>query len=204
MKLSLKPLNPWIIAEKDGKVIASHCDCTAGLGEACTHIASLLYAVDGTVKVRDSRTVTQEPAYWLLPASVKKVSYSEVRDINFSSAKAMKKQFDSQLDNVSAAPGPVPTSTKKGKKVITPPTEADLQLFYRNLHAAGKKSALLSVIPEYADNYIPKTLSTRLPPDLTTLRDNTAILLNYKDLMDQCNRLKLDTSQEEILTLRLL
>ena len=179
MKLSLKPLNPWVIAEKDGKVLASHCDCQAGLGEACTHIASLLYAVDGTVRVRDSRTVTQEPAYWLLPASVKKVSYAEVRDINFSSAKAMKEQFDSQFDNVSAASGPVPTLTKKAKKVITPPTDADLQLFYRNLHGTGKKSALLSVIPEFADHYIPKTLSTRLPPDLTALRDNAAITLNF-------------------------
>ena len=198
MKLSLKPLNPWVIVEKNGKVLASHCDCQAGLGEACTHVASLLYAVDGTVRVRDSRTVTQEPAYWLLSASVKKVSYAEVRDINFSSAKAMKKQFDSQFDNVSAASGPVPTSTKKAKKVITPPTDADLQLFYRNLHGTGKKSALLSVIPEFADHYIPKTLSTRLPPDLTALRDNAAITLNFKELMDQCNNIKLETCPEEI------
>lgn len=194
MKLSLKPLNPWVIAEKDGKILASHCDCQAGLGEACTHIASLLYAVDGTVRVRDSRTVTQEPAYWLLPASVKKVSYAEVRDINFSSAKAMKKQFESQFDNVSAAPSPVPASTKKAKKTINPPTDDDLQVFYRNLHGTGKKS----VVPGYADHYIPKTLSTRFPPDLTALRDNAAITLNFKELMDKCNAIKLETCPEEI------
>ena len=198
MKLSMKPLNPWIVVEKDGKVIASHCDCQAGLGEACTHIASLLYAVDGTVRVRDSRTVTQEPAYWLLPASVKKVSYAEVRDINFSSAKAMKKQFENQLDNVCAAPGQVPTSTKKARKTVIPPTDDDLQLFYGNLHKTGKKSSLLSVIPEYADHYVPKTLSTKLPPDLTALRENEAITLNFKDLMDKCNTIKLETCHEEI------
>ena len=31
----------------------------AGLSEACTHIATLLSAVDITVKIRDSKTVTQ-------------------------------------------------------------------------------------------------------------------------------------------------
>ena len=41
----------------------------AGLGEACTHIATILFAIDTTVKIRDSKTVTQEPAYWLLPAT---------------------------------------------------------------------------------------------------------------------------------------
>ncbi|WAR11132.1 LOW QUALITY PROTEIN: hypothetical protein MAR_036208 [Mya arenaria] len=29
-----------------------------------------ILAVDGTIQIRNSRTVTQEPAYWLLPTSL--------------------------------------------------------------------------------------------------------------------------------------
>jgi hypothetical protein len=43
----------------------------AGLGEACTHIAALLFAIEASVKLRDSKTVTEEKTYWLLPTSNK-------------------------------------------------------------------------------------------------------------------------------------
>ena len=37
----------------------------AGLGEACTYIATRLFAMDTTVKTSDSKTVTEESADWL-------------------------------------------------------------------------------------------------------------------------------------------
>ena len=43
----------------------------AGLGEACTHTAATLFAIEAVVRVRDAKTVTEEKAYWL-PASIKK------------------------------------------------------------------------------------------------------------------------------------
>jgi uncharacterized Zn finger protein len=58
--MSEKPLQPWIIAEKDGRILAAHCTCMAGLGEACTHVAALLFAVDASVKLRDSKTVRRK------------------------------------------------------------------------------------------------------------------------------------------------
>jgi hypothetical protein len=67
--MSEKPLQPWIIAEKDERILAAHCTCMAGLGEACTHVAALLFAVDASVKLRDSKTVTDEKSYWLLPTA---------------------------------------------------------------------------------------------------------------------------------------
>ncbi|XP_021355877.1 uncharacterized protein LOC110451965 [Mizuhopecten yessoensis] len=85
-RLSDTPLTPWIIIQTDGKVLAAHCNCMAGLGESCTHVAALLYSIEATVIVRNSKTVTQEKAYWL-PASVKGVNYSTLKDIDFTSAK---------------------------------------------------------------------------------------------------------------------
>ena len=93
--MSEKPLQPWIVSDKDGCILAAHCTCMAGLGEACTHIAALLFAIQASIKLRDSKTVTEEKAYWLLPTSVKGVTYKECRDIDFTSAKSMKKKLDS-------------------------------------------------------------------------------------------------------------
>ncbi|XP_041840869.1 uncharacterized protein LOC121639609 [Melanotaenia boesemani] len=81
------PLEPWIIAEKSGRILGAHCTCKAGLGETCTHVAALLFLIEETVKLRDSKTVTQEKAYWLLPTALSKVEYKECRKIDFTVAK---------------------------------------------------------------------------------------------------------------------
>ena len=41
-RLNDKPHTPWIISMVDGKILAAHCDCMAGLGETCSHVSSLL------------------------------------------------------------------------------------------------------------------------------------------------------------------
>lgn len=57
-----------------------------GLGDACIHIATMLFSIEATVKIRESRTVTETKSYWL-PASVKGVDYSKINGIDFTSAK---------------------------------------------------------------------------------------------------------------------
>lgn len=47
------------------------------------HVASLLWAVEAGVRMRDSMTVTQKKAYWVLPPSVKEVPYAPLSHINF-------------------------------------------------------------------------------------------------------------------------
>ena len=89
-KMSEKSLSPWAIIQQDGKILAAHCNCMAGLGEACTHISAMFFSIEATVKVREAMTVTDSKSYWL-PASVKGVDYSKVRDIDFTSAKTKKK-----------------------------------------------------------------------------------------------------------------
>ena len=59
----------------------------AGLGESCSHVASLLWAVEAGVRLRDSMTVTQKKAYWVLPPSAKDVPYSPLTDIKFKGKK---------------------------------------------------------------------------------------------------------------------
>ena len=58
--MSEKPLTPWVVCEKSGKVLYAHCDCMAGLGESCSRVASLLWAIEAGCKRRDSLTVTEK------------------------------------------------------------------------------------------------------------------------------------------------
>ena len=51
----------------------------AGLGECCSHVASILWAVEAGVRIRDSMTVIQNKAYWVMPNGVKDVLYAPVK-----------------------------------------------------------------------------------------------------------------------------
>lgn len=84
-----KPLTPWVIAEKCGKIVAGHCDCMAGLGETCSHVASLMWAIECGVRQLNSMTVTQKKAYWVLPNVVKQVPYACVKDMCFIEKKGV-------------------------------------------------------------------------------------------------------------------
>ena len=92
------PLHPWLIAEKNGKILAGHCNCMAGLGESCTHVAALPFAIEAAVRIRETKTVTAEKAYWVLPSSLDKVPYSPVSDIDFTSPQTKKKTIDKDID----------------------------------------------------------------------------------------------------------
>ncbi|XP_060563850.1 uncharacterized protein LOC132723192 [Ruditapes philippinarum] len=166
----------------------------AGIGEVCSHVASILFAIEGTVHVRDSRTVTQEPAYWLLPTSVKKVNYSETRHINFTSAKTLKKTFEKMCDNTVTAP----PSTKKSKKPVPEPTQSEISNLFSSLHATGKKYSILSVVPEFADNYRPKVEQLKYAKDLTELKEKNAMQMNYMELLSKCNDISISVTEEEV------
>ena len=117
-----KPLGSWIIAEPDDKVLAAYCTCMAGLSEACSHIASLLFSIDAMVQVRDKKTVTQVNAYWLLPISVKGVEYKEIREIDFSSAKSFKGKLDNKIKSTGKMES-ASTSTARTPSKISKPTQ---------------------------------------------------------------------------------
>ena len=45
-KLNEAPLNPWVIVHEDGTVESGHCDCMAGQGSSCSHVAAVLFALE--------------------------------------------------------------------------------------------------------------------------------------------------------------
>ena len=143
----------------------------AGLGETCTHVAALLFGIESIVKIRDSKTVTEDKAYWLLPTPLKNIKYREVRKMDFTSAKSKKKRLDVAIQSSCTASSssdistssnstssnststtftsstssslstPIPANKKKRKKAIPETTEEEATTFLQGLYDSGQKSA---------------------------------------------------------------
>ena len=77
------PLQPWIAAKQNGIVICAHCTYMAGLGEVCSHIAALLFAVETCNRLEKGTSCTSKPCAWL-PPNMLKVKFAPISDIDFS------------------------------------------------------------------------------------------------------------------------
>ena len=88
--VSEKSLTCWIIIRESGSIESCHCECLAGSAESCSHVGAVCFYIEFIVRVREKRTVTQDPAYWLLPPAMKKIDYAPLKDIDFTSSKTMK------------------------------------------------------------------------------------------------------------------
>ena len=69
----------------------------AGLGKSCSHVGALLFYVDATVRIGDSKTITQEKAYWLLLTVHREVEYKEIVDIDFTAPKTIRGNWTAEL-----------------------------------------------------------------------------------------------------------
>ena len=110
-RLSAAPLQPWVAVEKDGLVVCAHCNCMAGLGEACSHIAALLFTLEANSQVKKSLSCTSLPCYWL-PPTFKSVPFARICDIDFTAPQTKQRKLcDDQ--QVSTPPASIPTSDMK-------------------------------------------------------------------------------------------
>ena len=66
--LTATPLKVWVATKQQGEVLCAHCTCMAGLGEACSHIAALLFAVETNTQLKSQFASTSLPCFWLPPS----------------------------------------------------------------------------------------------------------------------------------------
>ena len=66
------PLKPWVAAEKCGTNQCAHCTSMAGLGEACSHIAALLFSAEAHTKY--IKSCTSDSCMWF-PLSLQNVNF---------------------------------------------------------------------------------------------------------------------------------
>jgi len=63
--MSSPPLRPWVGCRDNGEIVCAHCNCMAGAGEACSHIAALLYTIWTGVRLQQETAITSQRCQWL-------------------------------------------------------------------------------------------------------------------------------------------
>ena len=186
-RLSETPLKCWIVTEESGEVCCAHCNCMAGLGETCTHIAAILFYLEAAHRFVEVKTCTQGACEWNVP-TLKTVEYLPTKLIDFTSARGKKRKLDDMLEGCETQTDEV--TVKQGSK----PTDDEMALFFRNLSMCNTKPAVLSLIPEYSDNYVVMSTSRSLP--LTALLKPEYLALDYHDLLNVCEGVTVDITNE--------
>lgn len=66
-RLNEPPLQVWIINQEDGSVDTPHCTCMAGISEVCSHVGTILYALEHIYSSRESTSCTDIQSLWNVP-----------------------------------------------------------------------------------------------------------------------------------------
>ena len=78
-RLNDSQLTAWVAVEKEGLVRFGHCTCMAGLGEVCSHVGAILYALLAAVNKLSGTACTDKACSWNEPsmAAIRTVGYAE-------------------------------------------------------------------------------------------------------------------------------
>ena len=151
----------------------------AGLGEVCSHIASILFYLEAVVKIQGtSPTCTQEKCQWIIPFFLKNAEYLSIKDLDFTSAKGKKRKLDEAIDEEGNDDATEHGATAMGKES----TASELETLFANLSVGGTKPLVLSLIPEHSDEYVPKSTLDTFPVPLKSLQQSSHITLSYPSL----------------------
>ena len=191
-KLSADPLQPWVAVENEGLVVCAHCNCMAGLGEACSHIAALLFLLEANSQKKKSLSCTSQPCYWL-PPSFKSVPYVKICDTDFTNAQRKLKKITSVVTTVSQSSCLTTTKSSTTSSITT--SVSELHGLFSELSEFGKPG-LLSLVPEFSDAYVPLRSKGIVPPPLSDLYKEEFLSLCYPELLKKCEETFVNLSIE--------
>ncbi|PFX11557.1 hypothetical protein AWC38_SpisGene24661 [Stylophora pistillata] len=196
------PVDIWIITETDGTILSAHClGCKAGLGETCTHVASVMFYIEAWTRIDGKLACTRVKCTWLLPTYVSEVNYAPVQDIDFSSARKLKENLDGKIDTLTPdckadLIGDRSALFVKDDEVEKcRPTKKELSAFYAKLNKCSVKPLALSLQDDYGGQFV---VGSRAVPVITDLYETQNLDLNYPDLLRKCLAVKLELTVENI------
>ena len=102
----------------------------AGLGEACSHIAAILFYLETTTRVKGASTCTQQKCQWAIPTFQKDIPNVPIKDVDFTSAKSKRRRTDNIINSSGSAPVP---SSSSSSVAVRPPDENELNAFFQKL-----------------------------------------------------------------------
>ncbi|CAM1297977.1 Uncharacterised protein g1989 [Pycnogonum litorale] len=137
------PHHPWVaVDENETIVIAAHCDCMAGLGESCSHIAGLLFKIEASVRLGfGEQTCTDMACRWNNDF-VRQIKPARLTDIVFSDMRSLKKKKSASRAEASKT------------KVIDLTTKS---IFLTKLSLLSKRPVCLSLFKDYCEAFIPES-----------------------------------------------
>ena len=178
--------------ERSGEVCCAHCTCMAGLGEACTHVAAVRFYLETAVRITRQPTCTQQECQWLIPAFHKHIPYLRIKDIDFSpNSKKNKIDHSTNSPITSSAPSRIPAQQN-----VIPPNSTELKSFFEKLSQYETKPAVLSVVPHFSGQHIPKARSGTFPSPLQSLYNSKYLTLNYTELLLACDSIDINISSD--------
>ena len=124
--VSVSPLHPWVATESCGTIICCHCTCMAGLGEACSHIAALLFAAETYNRLNKDVSCTSQACAWLPPAHMQNVKYAPISDINFTAPSTKRKNITGKSARQSTKQSSLPS-----------PSQEEISRFFSELSKTG-------------------------------------------------------------------
>ncbi|XP_070179085.1 uncharacterized protein [Littorina saxatilis] len=196
-RLNEPALSPWIIATSDGNILSAHCTCMAGVGETCTHVGALAFAVDTYTQTKERATCTGVKAYWKVPQGVRGVTPLPAYLINFSSSKAKQTSLSKLVhDENTVAPE---SHLHKSLHQVDAPTVHEVRALFATLNTQGTAN-VLTVLPDYCDIFaacVPADPSIGTPTSLRTLRDQVCKNLSMEELQQHCQSIPIDITDSE-------
>ena len=118
-------------------------------------------------------------------------------NIDFTSAKSKKKQFDSCVRNLESGTPSPQQSPMTSCQSIPAPSDTEISNFFKKLHVGGAGSATLSVTEPYNKDFIPKDAKSSLPKPLTDLINEECTGMKEDELRRKCQGIKIVITQKE-------
>ena len=122
--------------------------------------------------------------------------YSEVKDINFKSAKKLKTELDDRIDDLCQS-----FTSQKVKPTVKPvveapiPSQAEMKALFSEVNQSRKKPVILSLVPEFSEQFVLK--SCRIPT-LSDLYNHDNLTLSYPELLEKCGEVRVPLSDSDI------
>ena len=148
----------------------------AGVGEAYSHVAALLFVLEGNTLLKQQFSCISLPCSWL-PASLRSVPFAKMSKIDFTTPSQKRKI--TQM-NESSSSDKCTEEPKKKKSAVSIPTDDELQTFYKELSKTDGQPVLLSLISGFNEAYIP---ASGMPKPLTDLYNPNGMKLSYPELL---------------------
>ena len=126
--------------------------------------------------------MTQQQCQWVVPSFKNQIPYSSINSIDFTSAKMKERKIDDAINVTLICP---PTAGSNKSFIVLAPGENEFNSFVQKLSQCGTKSSVLSLIPPYADNYIPKSSLPTCPKPLLELHQPKFLELDYSHLLSE-------------------